>query len=206
LYRFHLRFQELRLETESSINAFRAIWVAPSIILGMGMTRLCSDAITLFRSRRNVQIDWIPLVWAVCIFIWQIQYLWAIIDLPTFVQKWTLFDFMILLALSLTLFVSAALVFPDAQMHAGAKLEENFLRDGRWSLIALSAWGLTAVLADLALFDEAFLSRDIGLMIVIATAPLIYLMTRKRSLKALITGGNLALTLWTAWVLSPKSY
>ena len=194
------------METESSISAFRAIWVAPSIILGMGMTRLCSDAITLFRSRHNVQIDWIPLVWAACIFLWQIQYLWAIIELPTFVQKWTLFDFMILLALSLTLFVSAALVFPDTRMHAGSKLEDNFLRDGRWSLIALSAWGWTAVLADLTLFDVHFLSVDVGLMTVISLIPLIYLMTNKRPLKALITGGNLALTLWTAWVLSPKSY
>jgi len=91
-------------------------------------------------------------------------------------------------------------------MHAGEKLEDNFLRDGRWSLIALSVWGWTAVLADLTLFDEAFLSRDIGLMTVISLIPLIYLMTHKRPLKALITGGNLALTLWTAWVLSPKSY
>ncbi len=194
------------METEASISAFRAIWVAPSIILGMGMTRLSSDAITLFRSRHNVQIDWIPLVWAVCIFIWQIQYLWAIIELPAIVQEWTLFDFFILLFLSLSLFVSAALVFPDNQLHAGARLEDNFLRDGRWSLIALSAWGFTAVLADLTLFNEPFLSRNVGLMAVIAIAPLIYLITHKRALRALITGSNLALTLWTAWVLSPKSY
>ena len=194
------------MEPEVSISAFRAIWIAPSIILGMGMTRLSSDAITLFRSRHNVQIDWIPLVWAVCIFIWQIQYLWAIIELPSFVQKWTLFDFFILLFLSLSLFVSAALVLPDNQLQSGARLEENFLRDGRWSLIALSAWGFTAALADLTLFEVPILSRDVALMSLIAIAPLIYLITQKRGLKALITGSNLALTLWTAWVLSPKSY
>jgi hypothetical protein len=200
------RYQELYLETEASISVFRAIWVAPSIILGLGMTRLCSDAITLFRSRHNVRIDWIPIVWAVCIFVWQIQYLWAIIELPTYVQEWTLFNFFILLFLSLSLFVSAALVFPDNQLQTGARLEDNFLRDGRWSLVALSAWGFTAVLADLTLFEEPLLSRDVGLMTVIAIAPLIYLITEKRPLRALITGSNLALTLWTAWVLSPKTY
>lgn len=193
------------METEVSISAFRAIWVAPSIILGMGMTRLFSDAITLFRSRQNVQIDWIPLVWAVCIFIWQIQYLWAIIELPSFVQKWTLLDFLFCCFFPFP-FVSAALVLPDNQLHTGARLEDNFLRDGRWSLIALSAWGFTAVLADLTMFDVAFLSWDVGLMAVIATAPLIYLIIHKRALKAAITGSNLILTLWTAWVLSPKSY
>ena len=188
------------------MSAFRAIWVAPSIILGMGMTRLFSDAITLFRSRHDVRIDWIPLVWAVCIFIWQIQYLWAIIELPAFVQKWTLFDFFILLFLSLSLFVSAALVLPDNQLKTGARLDENFLRDGRWSLIALSAWGVTAVLADLTMFDVPLLSWDVGLMSIVATAPLIYLIADKRPLRALITGSNLVLTLWAAWVLSPKSY
>ena len=194
------------METEASMSAFRAIWVAPSIILGMGMTRLFSDAITLFRSRHDVRIDWIPLVWAVCIFIWQIQYLWAIIELPAFVQKWTLFDFFILLFLSLSLFVSAALVLPDNQLKTGARLDENFLRDGRWSLIALSAWGVTAVLADLTMFDVPLLSWDVGLMSIVATAPLIYLIADKRPLRALITGSNLVLTLWAAWVLSPKSY
>lgn len=172
----------------------------------MGITRLSSDAITLFRSRHNVRIDWIPLVWAICIFIWQIQYLWAIIELPAYVQKWTLFDFFILLFLSLTLFVSAALVLPDNQLHTGARLEDNFLHDGRWSLIALSTWGFTAALADLTLFDVPVLSWDVGLMTVVAIAPLIYLITHRPALKALITCSNLALTLWTAWMLSPKSY
>jgi hypothetical protein len=170
------------------------------------MTRLCSDAITLFRSRHSVTLDWIPLVWAVCIFIWQIQYLWAIIELPDLVKHWTLFDFFVLLFLSLSLFVSAALVFPDNQLHSGERLEDNFLQDGRWSLVALSAWGFTAALADITMFDEPLLSRDVGLMIAIAIAPLSYLISRTRSLKALIAVSNLALTLWTAWVLSPKSY
>jgi len=194
------------LDAEASISAFRAIWVAPSIILGMGLTRLFSDAITLFRSRHNVQIDWIPLVWAICIFIWQIQYLWAIVELPNFVQKWTLLDFFLLLFLSLSLFVSAALIFPDSQMQTGAKLEDNFLRDGRWSLIALSAWGFAAALVNVTLFDVPLLSKDVGLMVCVAIVPLVYLATRNRVLKALITSSNLLLTLWAAWLLSPKYY
>jgi hypothetical protein len=172
----------------------------------MGMTRLCSDAITLFRSRHDIQIDWIPLVWAICIFLWQIQYLWAIIELPGFVQKWTLLDFFLLLFLSLALFVSAALILPDAQMRAGTRLEENFLRDGRWSLIALSTWGVAAVIVDITLFEVPLLSKDIGLMALVTIVPLVYLITRDRLLKALITSGNLLLTLWAAWVLSPKYY
>ncbi len=194
------------MDTETSMSAFRAIWVAPSIILGMGVTRLCSDAILLFRSRNNVQFDWMPIVWATCIFVWQIQYLWAIIELTTIVQNWTLFDFLALLSLSLFLFVSAALVLPDKQLHPGSRLEDNFSRDGRWSLIALSAYGFSAMLVDLVLFNAPFMSWGVGLMSVVAVAPLFYLASRNRPLKAVVTAGNLVLTLWTAWALSPKSY
>ncbi len=194
------------MDTEASVSAFRAIWVAPSIILGMGMTRLFSDVITLFRSRHNVQIDWIPLVWALCIFIWQIQYLWAIIELPSFVQVWTLLDFILLLFLSLSLYVSAALILPDFQMHSGARLEDNFLRDGRWSLIALSTWGVTAALVDVTLYTVPVLSPDVGWMIAVAVVPLVFLAVRGRIPCLLLTWGNLLLTLWAAWMLSPKFY
>ena len=56
------------------------------------------------------------------------------------------------------------------------------------------------------MFDVPLLSWDVGLMSIVATAPLIYLIADKRPLRALITGSNLVLTLWAAWVLSPKSY
>lgn len=194
------------MEVQTTEAAFRAIWVAPSIILGLGITRLCSDAILLFRSRHRAPIDWIPLLWAACIFVWQIQYLWAIIELPHFVRTWTLPEFLMLLSLALALFVAAALVFPDKEMQISEALDDDFLRDGRWALVALSAWGYTAALADLLLFAEPLLSPDIGLMIVVATVPLLYLATKTRRLRALITVGNLALTLWVAWLLSPKAY
>jgi hypothetical protein len=111
-----------------------------------------------------------------------------------------------LLSLSLALFVAAALVFPDNELRRSETLEDDFLRDGRWALAALSAWGYTAVLVDLWLFAEPLLSPDVGLMIVVATVPLLYLATRTRRLRAFITVGNLALTLWAAWVLSPNAY
>ena len=194
------------MEPQSAEAAFRAIWVAPSIILGLGITRLGSDAVSLFRSRHRARIDWIPLLWAACIFVWQIQYLWAIIELPHFVRTWTLPEFLMLLSLSLALFVAAALVFPDNELRRSETLEDDFLRDGRWALVALSAWGYTAVLVDLWLFAEPLLSPDVGLMIVVATVPLLYLATRTRRLRAFITVGNLALTLWVAWFLSPNAY
>ncbi|MGY5391837.1 hypothetical protein [Acinetobacter tandoii] len=93
------------MEIQSAESAFRAVWVAPSIILSLGITRLCSDMILWVRSYRHFSLDWIPLTWSACIFIWQIQYLWAIIELPSLIRTWTLPEFLALLLLSLTIFL-----------------------------------------------------------------------------------------------------
>lgn len=190
----------------SAFSAFRDIWVAPSIILSLGITRLCSDAVSLIRSRQQAHMDWIPLVWAVCIFIWQIQYLWAIIELPRFVRTWTLPEFAALLSLSLALFFAAAMVLPDNEMETGTSLEENFLLHGRWALVALFIWGCMAVLVDVWMFSESLLSQGTVLMILVTLVPLWFLAIKSRPMRAIITIGNLLLVLWTAWIVSPKAY
>lgn len=194
------------MEIQSAQSAFQAIWVAPSIILTLGITRICSDTVSLIRSRHRVRMDWIPLVWAMCIFIWQIQYLWAIIELPRLVHTWALSDFVALLSLSLALFFAAALVLPDHELNSGADLEDNFMQDGRWALIALSVWGVIGLLVDVLLFSEPLLSLKLDLMIIVAMIPVLYLAIKNRLLRALITVGNLLLTLWVAWLQSPKAY
>lgn len=194
------------MELQSAESAFRAIWVGPSIILSLGITRLCSDTVSLIRSRNKIQMDWIPLVWAATIFIWQIQYLWAIIELPHFILKWTLPEFLALLSLSLALFFAAALVLPDQELEMGASLEDNFMIHGKWSLIALSAWGFLAVLVDLWMFSASLLSQGTELMIIVALVPLVFLVTKSKRTRAMVTIGNLLLTLGVAWIQSPKAY
>jgi len=194
------------LELQSAESAFRAIWVAPSIILSLGITRLCSDTVSLIRSRRRVRMDWVPLIWAACIFIWQIQYLWAIVELPSLIRTWTLPEFTVLLSLSLALFFAAALVLPDQELESGARLEDNFILHGRWALIALSAWGFLAVLVDLWMFSDSLLSQGTVLMIIVASVPLLFLAAKSRRTRVGITVVNLVLTLWAAWIQSPKAY
>jgi hypothetical protein len=191
---------------ESSNTAFQAIWFAPSFILGLGIARLFSDGITLFRSRHKAQIDWIPLVWAVVIFVWQIQYLWAILELPRYVKVWTLPEFIMLLGLSLTLFISASLILPDAELRDGENLQDTFLRDGRWSLVSLSGWGCLALLVNWLLFETPITTLDGGLMSAATILPLLFLSTKNRRLKEILTISNLILTVVASWILSPKSY
>jgi hypothetical protein len=194
------------VELQSAESAFRAVWVAPSIILSLGITRLCSDTTLLVRSRRDSSLDWIPLTWAACIFIWQIQYLWAIIELPNLIRIWTLPEFLGLLILSLTLFFAGSLVIPHQEGEIGARYDEHEGWHGRGALIAVAIWGWVAVLIDLWMFSESLLSQGILLMMLVGIVPLIFLMTVNKRKRAVITLFNLILTLWAAWVQSPKSY
>lgn len=191
---------------EAGLNSFRWIWVAPSIILGLGVTRLLSDAIIVFRSRSRAPVDWVPLVWAGCIFVWQVQYLWAVIELPNLSETWTLIHFLLLLGLSLLLFIAAALVLPDSQLKEGESLADYFRQDGRWALVALSAWGCNAIVANRVLFNMSPLSYEAGLLTALVVLPAAFLATPSRRAREAITVFNLALTLWAAWDLSPKSY
>ena len=191
---------------ETALNSFRWIWVAPSIILGLGITRLLSDGIIVFRSRSRAKLDRIPLVWAGCIFVWQVQYLWAVIELPNLSGTWTLIDFLLLLGLSLELFIAAALVLPDSQLKEGESLADSFRHDGRWALLALSGWGCNAIIVNWVLFKLSPLSYEGGLLTAVVVLPAVYLATPSRRAREVITVANLALTIWAAWEFSPKSY
>jgi hypothetical protein len=110
------------------------------MVLGLGITRLLSALVEVFRSRETVKLDWVPLVWAGCIFLWQLQYWWAIIELPGLVNSWTPGAFVVLVSLPLFLFVSAALVLPPSKEGGTRTLRESFARDGRWALVSMSAY------------------------------------------------------------------
>ena len=102
----------------------------------------------MFRSRSYAHLDWIPLVWAGCVFFWQLQYWWAIIELPGMIKTWHLGQFMILVALALLLFLAAALVLPPTELKDDEDLADLFKRDGHWALPFLSLYFLAAFVAD----------------------------------------------------------
>ena len=130
------------------LSPFRWIAVTLSLILGFGVTRLLSAAVAMFRSRSDAHLDWIPLVWAGCIFLWQIQFWWAVIELPSLIQVWYVGQYLILPGLGLLLFVPAARVLPSSELAAGERLSESFERDGHWALPCLSTYFLVAFFAD----------------------------------------------------------
>ena len=162
--------------TPVSTDAFRLISVALSIVLGLGITRLLGASVAVFRMRHHVAIDWLPLAWAGCIFVWQL------------------------------LFLAAALVLPPAELPPGESLGGVFASDGRWALVPLAAYFLVATLADALFWGLPFLSLAAALNVVLAALPVAFLALPGRPARAAITLAYVALTLVGAWYQSPAEY
>ena len=188
------------------MDSFRWIAVALSMILGLGVTRLLAAFVAVFRSRSTVQLDWMPLAWAGCIFLWHLQFWWAIIELSGLVEVWTPVSFLILVSLTLLLYVSAALVLPPPESRAREGLLATFERDGRWSLVSLSAYFAMALLADAYFWKTPIVSRSGFLLLALVVLPLVFLRVRSRRVQVALVLVFIPLSLWAALELSPAAY
>jgi hypothetical protein len=188
------------------MDSFRWIAVVLSIILGLGVTRLLSSVVEVFRSRNQAHLDWIPLVWAGCIFLWQIQFWWGIIELPALIGEWTIGSFLTLVSLTLLLFISAGLVLPPSKLEKNESLRESFERDGRWALVALSVYFVGALFTDWLLWNVSPVSLWGAFLIVLTLLPLLFIWSRSRRVQAAITLVYVPLSIWAALALSRASY
>jgi len=188
------------------MDSFRWLAVALSILLGLGVTRLLSALIDVFRSRREAKADWVPLTWAACIFLWQIQYWWAIEELPSLVKVWTPGSFLILVGLALLLFAAASLILPPAALGAGRSYRAEFERDGRWSLVALSAYFVLALIADWLFWGVSPLSRWGVFLIGLIVLPLVSAWSPSRRVVEVTTVLYVPLSIAAILDLSPSAY
>ncbi len=196
----------MQAATLRPVDSFRWIAVALSMLLGIGVTRLLAAGVSVFRSRTHARLDWIPLVWAVCVFLWQIQFWWAIVELGSIVEVWTLDRFLLLVALALSLFVAAALVLPPNELAPGDDLRAAFERDGRWALVALSLYFVLALLVDWKLWSISPWSVEGAYLAALIVLPIVAIAARRRRTQALVALAYLPLSVAAALHLSPSSY
>lgn len=78
-----------------------------------GVTRLLTGLVTIFRIRRTSPVDWVPLAWSGILFSMQLEYWWAINQLPTLRETFQFSEFIFLVLMTLTLFLTAALLLPS---------------------------------------------------------------------------------------------
>ncbi|PMZ30576.1 hypothetical protein C1X25_35965, partial [Pseudomonas sp. GW247-3R2A] len=87
----------------------------------------------VFRIRRVAAPDWVALVWAVMLFTSQLDFWWAVNALPTIKATFSFAEFLLLVLLALSLFVSAALLLPSRSEDEQSGLRVYFEQDGRYA-------------------------------------------------------------------------
>lgn len=94
------------------MTPFEHLSVLISIVLGLGIAHLLNTVHELIQVRSRVRTYWLPLLWAVLIFISLIEWWWASFALRT-TLKWNFFYFLFVLISPVSQYLAAAFVLPD---------------------------------------------------------------------------------------------
>jgi len=176
------------------------------MILGIGVTRLLSSAVMIVRNRTDFQLDLLPLAWSAFVFIAQIQFWWAIIELSTIMKAWTLASFLALLSMPLLLFIAAALVLPHEPRPRDLDLRDSFQRDGRIALIALALYNSIACAVDAAWWSRDFVNLQGAMLIALAILPVLVFFASRRWVQWSITAAYALLLIVSDIEVSPSAY
>ncbi len=141
------------------MSPFEFISVAASLVLGLALAQVLQAFVRLFRDRRLVDWDWLPLIWAVFLLLLQMQYWWGIFELDRLVPEWTILDFSLLLALPACLYVAANLILPEEVPVSGVDLRMYFRENGRWALAAIIAYHVLGTVGNVVWFGASLWAR-----------------------------------------------
>ncbi|MDX1506785.1 MAG: hypothetical protein R3358_00805 [Woeseiaceae bacterium] len=184
---------------------FEFLSVALSFVLGLAVTVLLTSLLTAFRARRETRLGWLPLTWAAYILVIQFDVWWEVYGVAT-METWSAGAFVILLLLTLLLFAAGGLILPRGLRSYPTDLDAYFEQDGKWAVAVLGVFALTAIVANVMLFDE----QPLGLMNLWnlgAIAITLTVVTAKR--RGIQNAFTIVYGVWVAiyiWTFVPASY
>jgi hypothetical protein len=171
-----------------------------SMVLGLGVTRLLLGLITVFRIRRQAKLDWVPLVWSLCLFLTQLEYWWAINQLPASRPSFSFLDFVSLVVLTLALFAASALLLPSRPEDEAMDLRQYFETEGRFALLAMAIFSGLGFLANLVFFEAPLIALWSLLDLPIMGLLLLGFLANRRAVQATTACLYLPLLLVDIWV------
>jgi hypothetical protein len=188
------------------VTAFDFISVALSFVIGLSITHMLVSAVSVFRLRRRLSLDWMPLAWASCILLYQFQFWWAIYELAGRVRQWTFYGFAGMVALALCLFAAGALALPVAERDCERDQLAEFDRDGRWGLAFLAMYFAMSLWANWYFWGVSVYSYTGGLVLALLAIPMMFLGIGNRRAQRALTLVFVALSVWTVVTISPSQY
>lgn len=169
------------------MSNFPIVATVLSMILGLSATRLLLGALTVFRIRRYAAPDWVAVVWAIMLFTTQMDFWWAVNALPQVRATFSFLEFMLLVLLALSLFVSSALVLPSRSEDELEGLRVYFEQDGRYALLFLSCYYLLGFIVNILLFGVSPVALWGGFDLLMIVIPLCVFAASMRKAYALLT-------------------
>lgn len=169
------------------MSNFPIVATVLSMILGLSVTRLLLGALTVFRIRREAAPDWVALVWAVMLFAVQLEFWWAVNALPEIKHTFSFLEFLLLVLLALSLFVSAALLLPSRSEDERNGLRVYFEQDGRFALLSLSTYLFLGLIVNIVLFQSSPLALWGALDLIMIALPVGAFIAKSRNVYAAIT-------------------
>ena len=121
------------------MTEFEVLVIPLSLILGLGVTRVLSGFIHAVRSRGQVAMHWVPIVWGLSILMYNVGYFNVLYDLDQSTEAWTWYWYGPVLLQTILLFLSAGLVFPARSDPGVEGMLDDFAQHGRLALIPLGS-------------------------------------------------------------------
>ena len=159
------------------MTQYEYIFVAVSIILGLGITRLLHSVAMLIRAHRQVTFHWSTALWGLCILAYSLQLWWIGWGLRS-VAIWTFLDFLVLVIGSICIYGAAEMALPVPDDERIDFLEHS-QRLGRLSALSMLFYFVVGPYVNLTMLVEpvpllpalAFPAAGIALMVLIMALP-----------------------------------
>ena len=155
---------------------FQLLSVPIGLILGLGMTRIMTGAITAVRNREHVKIHWLPFIWATSFMILLLTFFCVLWDLNVYFKavgiNWTWDYYGPQVLHGIFLFLGAGLLLPVSREPNMDCLLKDFNKHGRLALIPLiamhlMAWPMNMYMANAPLSSESNYLNLIAITLVI---------------------------------------
>jgi hypothetical protein len=153
------------------------VFVAVSIILGLGITRLLHTVAALIRAHSRVTFHWSTAVWGLCILAYSLQLWWIGWGLRE-VSVWTFADFLVLIIGSICIYGAAEMALPVPE-EGRLDFLQHSERLGRLSALSMLVYFAVGPYVNLTMLAEpvplfvalAFPTVGILLMLLIMSLP-----------------------------------
>ena len=156
------------------------VFVAISVVLGLGITRLLNSVVSLIRAHQRVVFHWATALWAFCIMLYVLQLWWVGWELRD-VPEWTITDFFTMVIGAICIYGAAELSLPSEDYDISDDSELDFLAHsqsfGRLSALAMLVYFGIGPYVNMTLFNNPPLASfflplvGIGLMLLTVWKP-----------------------------------